>query len=223
MRPGRVPFLARGVHHLAVLLENLFGIWNMAMKVPPFGSSGVPRAADARRIRPPSLRCRIGASLSPANLQHISLLDQHMLVVGRTAPAPCASAWWRPALGIEQQRLHLAAGNRIFCHGISLVRTTFDNRSTGSEFWVFGLTFMTVLRMTRSYTRRCNAASRELDVSLWTMRRTVRFPTRRSLVFLRFMVLARCPAASVCRRCLVLEPVLMMPLSRPTISGACRR
>src|SRR5664279_1311427 len=114
MCPGRVPFLAAAVEHAAVLLEELVGDLEHGDEQAALWRPGRMPAAG----RPPDefagadFNAGVGAFLVDQRaFQHVSLLDQNMFMVGQLgARRHFDQHGGEPAFGIEQQRLHLAAG-----------------------------------------------------------------------------------------------------------------
>jgi hypothetical protein len=116
--PGRLPVLAAGVEHLAILLEEFVRHLEDRDHLAAIRTPGdVPAAC-----RPPDefpglhLETGVGAFLvDQRSFEHVSLLDQDMLVIRqRRARLHLDQDGRETALGIEQQRLGLAAGKAHF-------------------------------------------------------------------------------------------------------------
>ena len=95
----------------------------MAMKVPPFGAQAVCRLPAGRQTNSPAphFDAGVGAFLVDQRaLQHVSLLDQDVLVVGQLGARRHLEQQRRqPALGSTSSGLTSQPGKRVFCHGIS--------------------------------------------------------------------------------------------------------
>ena len=86
----------------------------MAMKVPPFGAQAEWRLPAGRQTNSPAFTSMPASGpflVDQRAFQHVSLLDQDVLVVGQLrARRHLEQQRRQPAFGVDQKRLHLAAG-----------------------------------------------------------------------------------------------------------------
>ena len=90
-----------------------FGIWNIASMMPPCGR---PRLVPAAGRAPNEItRLALALAAHQASLQDVGLLDQHVLVVRQPrARRELHQRSHDPALAVDEQRLHLDAGEARF-------------------------------------------------------------------------------------------------------------